>query len=136
MKKIIKLSICFILLVACLTSCTNPITMLEDRLFYTKSYVLYRDFHQDYKVGMDKEEVVEQIGYPDRYRDADGNVYRHNYREQEREDFNKGALSDNVVIWSYDCYQLRDPANPYCLKVYFDSEGKCTNVTFEIVKGG
>jgi hypothetical protein len=53
-----------------------------------------------------------------------------------KEAFEEIIMSSNSVEWRYTCYEYSDPANPYSLTVYFDSEGKCTNVEFEPIPGG
>ena len=131
MKKIIKLSICFILLVACLTSCTDLLNSLNT----TSDYRLFSDFYKNYEVGMGKQEVFEKLGYPVASIDTDGNRHIQNYSYENREAFKEIIMNSSSIEWQYTCYELPDPANPYCLTVYFDSEGKCTDVTFEIVKG-
>ena len=128
-KKTFVLIICLLLTVTCFASCT-------EHLFTTQEFRLYRYFSENYKVGMDKQGVIKRIEYPDSYRDVDGNYYRWNYTEDSKEDFNKGALDDTVAEWYYTCYELKDPANPYSLSVYFDSDGRCINVEFEVVPGG
>ena len=129
MKKIFSTIICLLLVLSCLSGCV-------DSLFTTQEFKQYQSFSKNYKVGMKKERVIKRIGYPDSYRDLDGNNYRWNYREDNKEDFQNFAFDDTVSEWHYDCYELSDPANPYRLHVYFDSDGKCTNVDFEAVRGG
>ena len=132
MKKSVKIIICLLLLVTCLTSCSELLNSLNT----TSDYRLFSDFFQNYKVGMDKQEVFEKLGYPVVSIDTDGNKNIQNYSYENREAFKEIIMNSNSIEWQYTCYELPDPANPYCLTVYFDSEGKCTNVTFEIVKGG
>ena len=133
MKKIATLSICLLLCITCFTSCGNLITRISDHIFYTDSYILYRNFYENYTVGTDKLDVLKELGYPEAYYDTDGNRFKYDYQDKSN---NQAALDDNIVRWYYHCYQYKDPAYPYNLGVYFDSDGKCTNVTFEIVKGG
>jgi len=123
LKKIIRLSICLLLLVACFTGCME-----------TREYSLYRSFAKSYKVGMDKQKALNRIGCPDVYIDVDGNHYR--YRYDNKESFAEDVLCESAVIWIYDCYQYRDPANPCRLKLSFDSKGKCKDVDFSFVAGG
>ena len=133
MKRIITLSICLLLIVVSLTSCAD----LFSDLFTTSDYRRFRKFSQNYKVGMDKQDVFEKLGYPESSTDVDSkksNYYDYSY--EDREAYKEIIMSSNNVRWFYSCYELPDPANPYSLLVYFDSEGKCTNVKFELIKGG
>ena len=131
MKKIVKLGICLLMLVACLTSCSG----LLDSLNTTSNYRLFRDFSQNYEVGMDKQEIFEELGYPVVSIDTDGNRHIQNYSYENREAFKEIIMNINSIEWQYTCYELPDSVNPYCLTVYFDSEGKCTNVEFTPIQG-
>ena len=145
MKKEFIFSICLFLLIFCLTSCA-VITDYADAalqsgleyVFTTKSYRLYRDFYCNYELGMDKQEVLDKLGYPEAYYNNSGNqYYRSTFRtDAERETYYECALDDGSTLWYYTCYRLKDPADPYGLTVHFDSEGKVTTVSFKIIKGG
>ena len=132
MKRIITLSICLLLIVVSLTSCED----LFSNLYTTSDYRLFRKFSQNYEVGMDKQEVFEKLGYPNASIDVDGNRHIQNYSYENRETFKEIIMNSNSVKWCYSCYEFPDPANPYSLIVYFDSEEKCTNVEFTLIKGG
>ena len=143
MKKALKLSICLLLIVFCFTSCsmvTDPDEdILQIGLEYissTDSYKLYLNFCYSYKVGMDKQEVLDKLGYPEIYYNVGGNIYRsYGLRsDEEREAFKEGVLDSGSTRWYYTCYKERDPAEPYTLKVCFDSEGKVTSVSFRADK--
>ena len=145
MKKAFKLSICMLLIVFCFTSC-SMITDYADAalqsgleyVFTTKSYRLYRDFYCNYEVGMDKQDVLDKLDYPESYYNKSGNLYhRSSFRtNEERETYNQGVLDDGSTLWHYTCHRLKDPADPYSLTIHFDSEGKCTSVSFKQIPGG
>jgi outer membrane protein assembly factor BamE (lipoprotein component of BamABCDE complex) len=130
MKKIIILTCCLLVIVVSFTSCAK---FFSD-LFTTSDYKLFRNFSQNYKVGMDKQDVFKKLGYPESSTDVDGNTQ--NYKYGDKEAFEEIIMSSNSVEWRYTCHEYSDPANPYSLTVYFDSEGKCTNVEFEPIPGG
>ena len=44
-------------------------------VFTTESYRLYRDFYYDYEIGMDKQEVLDKLGYPKSYYNDSGKLY-------------------------------------------------------------
>lgn len=141
MKKTFKLGICLLLLVCCLSSCclipdyANSILDIGlDYLFCTQSYILYRDFYQNYESGMDKQEIADRIGYPEYFIDIYGRRHKDNAPDEEA--YEKSAVSDVSVTWHYSCYMYSDPAYPHTLTIYFDSEGRCTSVSFEMIKGG
>lgn len=78
-------------------------------LFKTKDYRSYKAFAQAHEPGMEQEEILRQLGEPD---------------------------SRTAEKWSYECYELPDPANPCRLVISFDDEGKSVDVTFDYVPGG
>ena len=67
MKKLFITIICLLLVLSCLSGCV-------DSLFTTQEFKQYQRFSKNYKVGMQKESVIKRIGYPDSYRDLDGNL--------------------------------------------------------------
>ncbi|MBE6916596.1 MAG: hypothetical protein E7470_01650 [Ruminococcaceae bacterium] len=78
-------------------------------LFKTKDYRAYKSFAEAHEPGMGQEEILRQLGEPDSRREA---------------------------VWSYECYEFSDPANPCRLVITFDDEGKSVEATFSYVPGG
>lgn len=97
-----KVVLLLLLLVLLLTGCVGD-------LFKTAEYRAYKAFYERHRAGMEKEEILEELGDPD---------------------------SRLPKQWSYECYELPDPANPCRLVIIFDDEGKSVEVTFEYVPGG
>ncbi len=89
-----------VLLVALLlTGCT-------DALFTTAEYRAYQSFAEKHNAGMEKQEILDQLGCPDGYVDAQGN------------------------------YQSIEPADPYRLKITFDADGNSESAELTLVPGG
>ena len=122
MKKLIAL----VLAVVCVTSLVGCTTTYE--------YRLYQSFAERHKAGMEKQKVLEKLGCPDRYIDAQGNYQ--SIKRADRESFKKTLSSDRSTVWFYDCYQFSDPANPCILKITFNDEGKSVRAEFDFVPGG
>lgn len=126
-KAVFGICIMMIIMIA-FTGCTSIM------VGKTKKYRTYKTFYKYHKIGMDKEEVLDTIGCPASYKDEEGTWHSLPYKN--REDFVKNISSDSSLVWIYECYEFPDPANPYRLKITFDSEGKSESVEFEIVYGG
>lgn len=136
MKRFAKIIACVLLPILFLTSCSGPDTI--QFLFATRNYKLYKTFSEVYAEGMDKQQVLLILDSPEAYSDIHGNRYRYNPRntDEENEAYLKGALSESTDRWCYSCYKFSDPAYPYDLILYFDSEGRLADVIFKEVKGG
>ena len=132
MKKIIKLT-CLLLVVICLTSCSTSVARL-----FLSDYRLYEFFSLTYREGMDKQDVAEKIGYPGScLMVVDGNVQkqsRYYYGLDDETYYNEFMMNSDCEAWNYSCYHFS--GYPYTLWVYFDSDGKCTDVNFYAPKGG
>lgn len=100
----------------------------------TKEYRTYRSFAKRNELGMSRQEVFDKLGCPDCLRDSDG--YYHSVMYDDRDDFEAGISADTSTEWHYDCHEFPDPANPYRLKIAFDSEGRSESTTFDYVPGG
>lgn len=126
MKKLLY-SLLMILTVILLSGCT-------DTLFYTNEYNSYSYFAKQNKIGIKKQKILDKFGYPDAYLDTNENYQSIPYTE--REDYKDELFSSDGYIWSYDCCQLPDPANPYRLQITFDENGKSIANEFDQVPGG
>lgn len=117
-------------LVALLTGCTD--------LFYTtddyKTYKTFATFANRDNATAQKQQVLNSLGCPDGYIDSNGN-YQH-IPVKEQEEFTQRLLSGESAVWVYECYKRPDPAEPYRLRINFDSEGNSTAASFDPVPGG
>ena len=117
-----------LLLVALLlTGCT-------DMLFTTAEYRTYQSFAQKHDAGMDPQAILEKLGCPDGYYDAQGNYQSIPSAEQGR--FVEILLEDSGSAWLYECWKRADPADPCRLKITFNAEGKSESATLTLVPGG
>ena len=125
MKRLV--SVCAVILVlALLSGCT-------DMLFTTASFRKYQSFVQWYKPGMERQAVIDKLGVPDAYRDAAGEY--HSVSRLDTEGVKEDLLKEGMVF-VYECYKYRDPADPHRLIIHFDYDGKSAAVEFESVGGG
>lgn len=115
-----------VLVVALLSGCTD--------LFYTtSSFRQYQSFVNGYKPGIDRQDVIDKLGLPDGYLDADGEY--HNIPVTEAETYTEALLKEGAVF-VYECYKYRDPADPHRLRITFNKDGKSAAVEFERIGGG
>ena len=127
MKKILPVLALLLAATLLLTGCT-------DLLFTTSTYRTYQGFVSGRHVGLEKQEVFERLGYPDGCRDGSGNYTSLPYRDRDACD--EIMYSGDAVVWVYECYKYRDPADPHRLEVSFDAEGKCQAAHMAQVGGG
>ncbi len=120
MKKIISLCMCLLFFMLCLVGCSY------EYFFTTSDYKSYSYFAKNHKPGMTKQEIIDDIGCPKGYFDAQGDY--HILEIKDIDNFEANLSSDSSVAWDYACHQYPDPANPYYLKITFDSEGKSLSV--------
>ena len=117
-----------VLLVALLlTGCT-------DALFTTAEYRTYQTFAEKHDVGMEKQAILDELGYPDGYYDVQGNYQSILYADQES--FEEILLTNLSTAWVYECWKRPDPADPYRLKITFDAEGSSERAELALVPGG
>lgn len=117
-----------VLLVALLlTGCT-------DALFTTAEYRAYQAFAEKYNAGMEKQEILDELGCPDGYVDAHGNYQSIPYADQKS--FEDKLLTNFSTVWVYECWKRPDPADPYRLKITFDAEGNSESAALTLVPGG
>ncbi len=110
-----------------LTGCANM-------LFTTAEYRSYHAFANKHKAGMEKQEILDTLGCPDGYVDAQGNYQTIPHAEQDS--FVDLLLTDSVTTWVYEYWKRPDPADPYRLKIAFDQDGKSTLAELTLVPGG
>ena len=110
------------------------LTGCADMLFTTAEYRSYHSFADRHKSGMEKQEILDKLGCPDGYVDAQGNYQSIPYAEQDN--FADLLLTDSVAAWVYECWKRPDPSNPYRLKITFDQYGKSTSAELTLVPGG
>ena len=122
MKRKIYSIVALVLAVSLLTGCG---------LLTTKTYRLYDSFADRHHAGTQKQVVLDQLGIPRAWADGQGN-----YRHMSDETFREDLMEQTAVVWVYECYKYSDPADPYRLRITFDSEGKSTAAQMEIVYGG
>lgn len=103
-------------------------------LFTTAEYRTYRSFCDRHKAGTEKQDVYEKLGCPDGYVDGVGEY--HHISFADRENAAEKLYAADAVIWVYECWKYSDPAEPYRLKVSFDSAGKSVEATMTVVPGG
>jgi len=125
MKKVLVMCLTLCLIVPVLTGCI-------DDLFTTAEYRNCKYFAQEHEPGMGKQQVLSKLGCPDGYRDAEGNYHR----IKDKKSFQESVSTDTSVEWSYEVYELPDPANPYRLRITFDADGKSVTAKMEVVYGG
>ena len=126
MKKLFVL-ILAILYVMVLSGCA-------DALFTTAEYRTYRAFAEKHNEGMDPQAILEKLGCPDGYYDAQGNYQNIPSAEQGR--FMEILLKDSGSAWLYECWKRPDPADPYRLTITFNAEGNSETATLNLVPGG
>lgn len=127
MKRITALCTCLVLLALCFTGCA-------DVLFTTAEYRSYQSFAKNYKAGMEKQEILDKLGCPDGYVDAQGNYQT--IRHADQESFKANLSADTSTTWVYECWKRPDPADPYRLKITFDADGNSISVGLMLVPGG
>ena len=116
-----------LLIIVLLAGCT-------DMLFTTTEYRSYDSFVSNHKPGTDKQTVFNTLGYPDYYKDSQGNS--HSIPAGEKANFETVIMDADSVIWVYSCYQYRDPANPYRLTITFDANNQSETAEMTVVPGG
>ena len=115
-------------------SCVMSMAGCADLLYTTSSYRTYVSFAQWHKAGMEKQRILDKLGCPDAYVDAQGTYHGISYGE--RESFEKNVAQDCSTQWVYDCYKRPDPADPYRLIITFGADGKSQRVELTLVPGG
>jgi len=100
----------------------------------TKEYRTYKSFAKNNELGMNKQEVFDDLGCPDGCKDFYG--YYHSITFDDREDFEDSISADLSTEWYYDCHEFPDPAGPCRLSITFDAEGKSESIEFDYVPGG
>lgn len=83
---------------------------------------------------MEKQEILDTLGCPDGYVDAQGNYQTIPHAEQDS--FVDLFLTDSVTAWVYECWKRPDPADPYRLKIAFDQDGESTLAELTLIPGG
>lgn len=99
----------------------------------TKEYRTYRSFAKRNELGMNKQEIFDNLGCPDGCRDIEG--YYHSIMYKDREGFEESISTDLSIEWYYDCREYVD-SGPYRLKIMFNAEGKSESIEFGYVPGG
>ena len=110
------------------------LTGCADMLFTTSEYRSYQSFADKHKAGMEKQEILDKLGCPDGYVDAQGDY--HNIPYADCESFEENLTNDNSAMWIYEYWKRPDPADPYRLKITFDADGKSKSVELMLVPGG
>lgn len=105
-----------------------------DMLFTTEEYRSYHSFANQHKAGMEKQDILDKLGSPAGFVDAQGNYQSIPHAQQEV--FTDLLLDDSVTAWVYECWKRPDPADPYRLKITFDQNGKSASAELTIVPGG
>lgn len=108
-------------------------TGCSELLFTTDEYRSYQRFLDHHQAGTERQAVMDELGCPDGYYDDKGAYHHIPYLE---EDAYKEILLDEGTVFVYECYKRPDPAEPYRLRITFDSEGKSTEAELVIVPGG
>ena len=127
MKRIVAVCACLTLVALCFAGCT-------DMLSTTAEYRRYQSFVDKHKAGMEKQEILEKLGYPNGYVDAQGSYQTIKHADQER--FKEHLSADTSTIWVYECWKRPDPADPYRFKITFDADDKSKSVELMLVPGG
>ena len=126
MKKY-KCMIAMLLVALLLTGCT-------DALFTTAEYRCYQSFVDKYNAGIEKQEILDKLGCPDGYVDAQGN--NQSIKPADQKSFEENLAEDSSDAWMYECWKFPDPAEPYRLKITFDADGKSESAELMLVHGG
>ena len=125
--KLCKCIVAILVMALLLSGCT-------DMLFTTAEYRSYHAFANKHKAGMEKQEILDKLGCPDGYVDAQGNYQTIPHAEQDS--FVDLLLTDSVTAWVYECWKRPDPADPYRLNITLDQNGKSTSAELTLVPGG
>ena len=125
-----KRCIALILVIACMMSLAGCAVFSP----VTKTYRSYEAFAAKHKPGMEKQQVLEKLGCPSGYRDAQNDY--HARGNDNREQFEQDILAADATTWFYACYKFSDPADPYLLRIVFDAEGKSVSAELVVVYGG
>lgn len=107
---------------------------IDNMLFTTAEYRTYQSYADKHKAGMEKQEILDKLGCPDGYVDAQGNY--HAIARVDQESFEENLAEDNSAVWVYECWKRPDPADPYRLKITFDADGKSKSAELTLVPGG
>ena len=110
------------------------LTGCADMLFTTAEYRSYQSYANKHKAGMEKQEILDKLGCPDGYVDAQGNYQTIPHAEQDS--VVDLLLTDSVTAWVYECWKRPDPADPYRLKIAFDQDGKSTLAELTLIPSG
>ena len=105
-----------------------------EKLFTTTEYRTYQFFSENHESGMEKQEILDNLGCPDGYYDAQGNYQ--SIKPADQDQFADDLSSDLSTAWVYECWKRPDPADPYRLMITLDSEGKSESVQLTPVPGG
>lgn len=116
-----------VLAVSLLTGCVGS-------LFTTKTYRLYDSFADRHRVGTEKQIVLDRLGVPRAWGDGQGNYQQMSNINDET--FCEDLMGQTAIMWVYECYKYPDPADPYRLKITFDSQGKSVAAQMALVPGG
>ena len=110
------------------------LTGCADMLFTTSEYRSYQSFADKHKAGMEKQEILDKLGCPDGYVDAQGNYQ--SIKPADQKSFEENLAEDSSDAWVYECWKRPDPADPYRLKITFDADGKSKSAELALVPGG
>ena len=133
MKKVLRW-VATVVAVCIIAIALNFLTGCADALFATAEYRTYQIFAENHKIGMEKQEIIDTLGSPDGYYDAEG-TYQ-SIKAADRESFKENVAADLSSSWAYVCWKRHDPADPYRLIITFDAEGKSLNAELTVVPGG
>ena len=108
----------------------------SEDLFTTKEYKTCRDFAEEHRAGMEKQEVFDSLGCPRGYYDTENEYHKLAYTTSQLEEHKDEILAKDEAVWVYEFWKYSDPASPYRLMITFDSEGKSVSAELVEVKGG
>ncbi len=130
MKKVMLYMLLLLFAVGSLSGCG------ED-LFTTKEYRQMKGIYKQIEDGKTytKDDLYSKmLGCPEGYYGVDEKYT--NIPFEDREAIVDVIYGEEVDVWIYTCYELSDPANPYRLKITFDSEGNAIQAEFDFIPGG
>ena len=122
-KKIIAITIVSFIVLSIVLFCS--MNLIIDNMRISDEYKLYNKFAKRHDAGMTKQEVLDKLGSPVWYVDADGNSY--SVSADTQEEFEANIYSNQYVRWVYMCDKTPAYNSRYQLNIYFDSEGKSTD---------
>ena len=103
--KQLKCIIAMIMAALLLIGCT-------DILFTTSEYRSYKSFVDNHKAGMEKEDILDELGSTDGYRDVLRNY--HAIARADHERFEENLAEGTSVAWAYEC--SKQPSPPQYLR--------------------